>query len=214
MGQLDSIAQRTLGQNPARAGQFVKGNKTRQEFDTTMQGSTSRDQLKSLVIEYNFFTPLKYMLKSNIVQYKGPDTLFSRDKEATVEIDPTVLRNAILAFKVSDGLTPASKLISDDVLAVALQTIQATPQIGMEYNIGDMFAYLISIKGAKIADFRKSKEQRAYEQAMASWQQAVQFIVEKLSKSAQMPTQENFPPQPTPEQFGIKQNGTANQQQQ
>lgn len=210
MGQLDAMAQRTLGQNPARNGQFVKGNKTRQEFDTTMEGSTSRDQLKSLVIEYNFFTPFKYIVKHNIVQYKGPDTLFSRQKETIVDIDPVVLRDAVLAFKVSDGLTPASKLISDDVLAVALQTIQATPQIGAEYNVGDMFAYLISTKGAKLSDFKKSKEQIAYDQAVAAWQQAVQFIVEKLSRSDQMPTQENFPPQPNPAQFGLQQNGPPN----
>lgn len=196
ISQLDAIASRTLGQNPARQGQFVKGNKTTTEFNDIMQASASRDQLKALVIEHSFFSRIKYIVKNDILQYEGPLTLFSAAQEKIVNVDPTVIRNAVLAFKTSDGATPASKLMNDDAWQVAMQTISAVPQIGQEYNIGNIFSYLMHIKGAKISDFKKPPEQVQFEQQTAAWQNTVQVISELMIKAGQMPNQSNFPPQP------------------
>ncbi|RKX65260.1 MAG: hypothetical protein DRP42_05055, partial [Tenericutes bacterium] len=168
------LANNLAGQNPARQGQFVKGNKTRKEFDETMGNANGRDQTQSILTEAQVFAPLKKILKINVLQFEGGTTLYNRDKKVAVEVDPIALRKAVLEFKVSDGLVPADKLINADTFVQAIQVIGQSPQIGAAYNLAPMFSYLMKTQGAKIADFEKSPEQQAYEQALNAWQSAMQ----------------------------------------
>lgn len=189
------------GQNPARGGQFVKGNKTRFEYADVMNNANGRDQLCSLLIEAQTMMPLKHMLKANILQYQPNKVLYNRDQQQMVEIDPIQLRTAILEFKVSDGLTPAEKLANLDIMKVAFQTIGSSPQIAGEYNIGPMFSYLMKMQGADLRPFEKSENQKHYEQALGQWQQ----VVMQMAKDNPDITPEQFPPQPLPQQFGLGQ---------
>lgn len=201
MGAVIKLADSITGQNPARQGQFVKGNKTQTEFSDVMNNSNGRDQNTSILYEAQVFTPLKEILKLNILQYQGPASVYYKDKKTQVTIDPVTLRNSVIEFKISDGLTPSSKLINADSFQTALQVIGSSPQIGASYNLGEMFSYLMKTQGAHIGDFEKSKEQVAYEQASQSWQQMAQLA---LSKGQPWNT-----PQPTPQQFGYLQPGQA-----
>jgi hypothetical protein len=203
MGQVVKLSDLITGQNPARQGQFVKGNKTQSEYSDVMAHSNGRDQNTSILLEDQVFTPLKEMLKLNILQYQGPASLYYRDKAITVQIDPVELRKAVIEFKISDGLSPNSKLINSDAFQTALQVIGSSPQIGSEYNIGSMFSYLMKTQGAHISDFEKSKEQVAYESAIGSWNQLAQLALSKGQPWNQ--------PQPTPEQFGYLVDGKLSQ---
>jgi hypothetical protein len=203
MGALVKLADMITGQNPARQGQFVKGNKTRDEFSDVMAHSNGRDQNTSLLLEAQVFTPMKEILKLNILQYQGPASLYYRDKAVEVTVDPVALRKAVLDFKVSDGLTPASKLINSDSFQTALQVIGSSSQIGGQYNMGPMFSYLMKTQGAAISDFEKSNEQVAYETAVGQWTQMAQLSLSKGIEWTQ--------PQPTPEQFGYLQEGKLKQ---
>lgn len=160
------------GQNPARQGQFVKGNKTRDEFQTVMSNANGRDQMTALLLEAQIFTPLKEIIKVNILQYQGGVSLFNRELQKEVTIDPLKLRKAVMEFKISDGLTPSDKLINADTLQVAMQVIGSSPQIAAGYNLAPMFSYFIKTQGGRISEFEKSQEQIAYEQAVMQWQQA------------------------------------------
>lgn len=173
------LANSLNGQNQASQGQFVKGNKTLHEYENVMQNANGRDQLVSILLEHQVFTPMKHILKLNTLQYVGGTTIYNREKETAVEIDPVKLRKAVLNFKVTDGLTPASKLINADSLSMAMQVIGSSPQIAGGYNIAPLFSYLMKTQGAKITAFEKSQEQQAYEQAMGSWQQMMQLALEK-----------------------------------
>jgi hypothetical protein len=191
----DSLA----GQNKAQRGQFTKGNRTVEEFSEIMQNANGRDQLASLLIEHQVFVPIKLILKLNTLQFQGGTTVYNRDEDKVVEIDPVALRKAVLNFRISDGVVPASKIISADAFGIALQTMAGSPQIGASYNIGPAFSYLMKTQGAEIAAFEKPPEQVAYEGAMSQWQSIVALAIEKS------PTGEiggDFPPQPLPEQFG------------
>jgi hypothetical protein len=193
------------GQNPARQGQFVKGNKTLHEFSTVMSNANGRDQTMSMLLEAQFFTPLKEIIKLNILQYQGGVSLYNRQKEQVVQIDPVTLRKAVLEFKISDGLTPTDKLVNSDTIQVAMQVIGSSPQLAAEYNLGPMFSYFIKTQGGKITEFEKSPEQVAYEQAMMQWQQTIQMIAESLKGQDAATAQklmEQMPPQPQPQQFG------------
>lgn len=201
-------ANQISGLNPARQGQFVKGNKTRHEFAEVMGYANGRDQAIALATEASFFTPLKEIIKMNILQYQGGVDLYNREAQTLVQIDPVALRRATLAFKVSDGLTPSDKLIDSESLAMAFQTLAAAPQLAAEFNVGPMFSYLMKMRGARLSVFEKSPEQKAYEQALAAWQQAAMQLAETAKTMDPPLTQEqlqeilNANPMPRPEDFG------------
>lgn len=184
-----------VGQNRVSHGQFQKGNKTRREFEAVMGNATGRDQLASILLEHQVFSPIKFILKLNILQYEGGTEVYNRDKNKVVEIDPVKLRKAVLAFKVSDGIMPSDKLINGDSFATSLQVLGSSPNIAAEYNVGRVFSYLMKTQGADLTAFEKSQEQLAYEQALASWQNTVAQIVQANPEA-------QIPPQPLPEQFG------------
>lgn len=208
------ITNQVSGLNPARQGQFVKGNKTRFEYADVMANANGRDQTIALSTEADFFTPLKEILKINILQYQGGVRLFNKDRQKEVQVDPVALRKAVLAFKVSDGLMPSEKLIDGDALALAMQTIASNPQLASGYNLTPMFSYIMKSRGAKLEPFEKSQEQLAYEQALASWQQAIAQAGQQIAQALQKvedpnqvaqiidQIQNNLPPQPLPEQYG------------
>jgi hypothetical protein len=214
--QLMQFANVIAGQNPARQGQFVKGNKTLHEFQTVMSNANGRDQMTSMLLEAQVFVPLKEILKINILQYQGGVSLFNRDVQKEVAIDPIALRKAVLDFKISDGLTPSDKLVNADTLQVAMQVIGSSPQIAAGYNLAPMFSYFIKTQGGRIQEFEKSPEQLAYEQAMMQWKETVQMIAESL-KGAENAAElmKQIPPQPQPQQYGYnpQQQGAAQTQQ-
>lgn len=204
IGQLAQYANQITGQNPARQGQFVKGNKTLHEFDTIMANANSRDQMVALLMEDQFFTPLKEILKINILQYQAGTQLFNSTQKQTVTVDPLALRKTVMAFKVSDGLTPTDRLISSDALQSAFQVMAQAPTIGQDYNMPDMFAYLMSTQGADLKQFKKDPNQVAYENAAQQWQQLAMMVAQKGGDISKIP------PQPTPQQFGWDPNAPKN----
>lgn len=184
------------GQNAARQGQFVKGNKTDGQWETTMQNATSKDQRSALLLEAQVFTPFKEIIKINTLQYQQSGAVYSDSLQRDVQIDPLELRKATLNFKVTDGVTPKEKVISSDTLKVGLQVIGSSPQLGQAYNVGPLFSYLMQTENADLTPFEKSSEQIAYEQALGSWQAMAQLAIEKGKDTAMLG------PQPLPEQFG------------
>lgn len=192
--QMMQMANAVNGQNQAKQGQFVKGNKTLHEYENVMSNANGRDQMTSMLLETQVFTPLKHILKLNMMQYQSGVSLYSPSMDKTVKIDPVALRKSQAVFKVTDGLTPTDKAISGDDFTMAIQTIGSSPQIVAAYNIGPMFSYLMKTRNANLAAFEKSPQQVAFEQAMAQWSQAAQLAIEK--------EQEFKVPQPTPQQYG------------
>lgn len=207
------MANQTSGLNPARQGQFVKGNKTRTEYQDVMNNANGRDMTVALSTEASFFTPLKEILKTNVLQYQGGVSLFNMEREQSVTIDPLALRKAVLAFKMTDGLAPADKVIDGEALALGMQTIASNPQLAAGYNLAPMFSYLMSTRGAKLKPFEKSPQQLAYEQAVATWQQTVMTGAQQVAESLKdmepeqaqqllQQLQQSLPPQPKPEDYG------------
>jgi hypothetical protein len=126
-----------------------------------MQNSNSRQQLCSLAIEHQFMTPIKEVVKSNTLQYQPTATILNREQRQEVTIDPVALRQAILEFKLTDGLLPADKMLNSNLLTVFLQTAQALPAVGTQYDIMGMFLYWAKLQGAYwLEDFKRSPEQQ------------------------------------------------------
>lgn len=192
-----SLANQLTGQNPVSQGQFIKGNKTNRQFDDVMANATGRDQLVSLLLEFQVFVPMKEILKVNILQFQGGTTLYNRNKQVAVEIDPIKLRKALLEFRVSDGLVPADEILNSETYTVAIQAIASNPELAASYNLAPAFSYLTKTQGADLTPFEKSSEQVAYEQALTAWQGLAQLAIEKG-----LDPEDKLPPQPKPEDFG------------
>lgn len=160
--QVTSMADVANGTNRVQQGQFQKGNKTRKEFDTTMANSNARQQMAAIGLEYSFFSPIKHILKNNILQYQPPVTLQNRSSEQEVSVDPTALRKAALDFKLSDGLMPSEKIINPENFTLLLQSAQVIPELRLEYDLVGMFNYQMALQGADwMKSFRRNEEQKA-----------------------------------------------------
>jgi hypothetical protein len=183
-----------LGQNQARQGQFVKGNKTDGQWDTVMSNATSNDQATALLLEAQVFTPLKEILKLNVLQFQQAGTYYSASQQTQVDVDPLALRQAVMNFKVTDGLLPDEKVMSTDTLKVAMQAIASSQSLSNAYNIGPMFSYIMKTENVDLAPFEKSPQQLTYEQAYNNWVMLAQMALQKGT-----PFQT---PAPLPEQFG------------
>lgn len=222
--QLQGMVDEVTGRNRAQRGMFTKGNRTKEEFQDVMANADGRDMLISQLLEAQVFTPMKEIIKLNILQYQGGTTLYNGSSQKPVTIDPVALRTATINFKMADGLMPASKEIDADTLQVAMQTMGSAPAIAQGYNVAPMFSYLMKTQGADLKPFEKSQEQLTYEQAMGSWQQTASQVAE-LAKAATMKIegvtmsdlqtmiQKLLPPQPQPQQFNYTPGSTAQSQQ-
>lgn len=202
---LGAYADVITGHNKVQQGQFVKGNKTNAQFDQTMQTAVGRDQMTAMLLEAQFFIPMKEIIKINTLQYQGSGNVYNAQQKQMVKVDPVALRKAVLEFPIGDGLAPANKQIGDDVLMVAMQQIGSSPQLASGYNLAPMFSYLMKTEGADISPFEKSPQQIQFEQATQAWQQTVQTIMEAALKNKDIDpakVQASLPPQPKPQDYG------------
>lgn len=190
-------------QNQARQGQFVKGNKTDTQWESTMSNATSADQLSAQKLEAQVFTPMKEIIKLNYLQYQGGTEVYSAYQQKLVKIDPVALRKAALAFKVTDGLLPKEKVMSTEARKVAMQVIGTSPTLNQGYNVAPLFSYIMKLENVDLRPFEKPPQQINYERAAEMWMQTAQLAIQK---GVQFNT-----PQPTPQQFGWDPNAQNSQ---
>lgn len=168
--EIGDMADVATGQNRVQRGQFQKGNKTRYEFDQTMSNSDSRPRFSALIMETAFFQPIKHILKSNILQYQPPTSLYNRAAKQEVEIEPSKLREITWQFQIADGMMPSSKLVNMDLFGQVLQLAGAVPAAAAEWDLMGMFAYSLKLQGATwVNDFRRNpQQQQQYMQNVAA----------------------------------------------
>jgi len=174
------------GTNRVQQGQFQKGNKTRQEFDVTMNNASNRGRMRALGLEAAFFMPLKEIVKSNILQYMQPGPILNQQLGTEVAVDPQKLREANLQMKMSDGYMSSEKLASTELMGTLFQAAQALPQIAVEYDLMGMLIYSMRLKGASwLNSFKRTPEQQ-------------QAQVAQMSAASEAAGQRNPPPPASP----------------
>jgi hypothetical protein len=187
-----NFANTVNGQNPAQQGQFVKGNKTKHEYDDVMGHGDNNLQTMAMSIETTTFTPLKEIIKLNILQYQPEDVIYNPIQKQSVNIQPQDLRKEAIHFKVSDGEIPADKMTGDDMMQTVIQTLGQSQQLAAGYNLAPMFSYMMETQGLDLTPFQKSPAQQQYEQALGAWQQAAALAAKS---GAEFSTPQ---PQPSP----------------
>lgn len=196
---LTAIANQASGQNAASQGQFVKGNKTLHEYADVMANAGGRTVNTAMVVENQFMQPIKEMLKLNILQFQTSSAIFNENTQETVQVDPTVLRQAVFKFKMSDGLTPADKTMHADSFSMAFQMLATSPALQSEFNVGELATYMMKQMRADVSQFQKPRTQIAFERAMTQWQQTATLMIEKGMDPSRLP-------QPKPADFGYDPN--------
>lgn len=147
------------GQNRVQRGQFQKGNKTRDEFTGVMDASNARPQMTALVLENRLFTPLKTILKLNVLQYQPSISMFNRNTKQAVDIDPFKLRSEALEFRMADGLMPTSSYVNLELFQTILQLAAQAPMLATGWDIVSMIMYWMKLEGATwIDDFKITQQ--------------------------------------------------------
>jgi len=159
---LGMYADETSGSNKASRGQFQKGNRTRFEYEDIMGGTAGRTRTRALALEYQFFVPIKEVIKLNSLQYQAPAEFTDQRTGAQVQVNPADMRKLRLDFKMSDGLLPSSKMLAGDVLEKVTQYAMAVPAIAAEYDVMEMLTYNWKQSGAWwLPSFKRTPEQKA-----------------------------------------------------
>jgi hypothetical protein len=176
---VNKMAMLINNQNPAQQGQFVKGNKTRREYEDIMGHGNVHNRTMAIMSEQQVMVPLKEAIKLNILQYQPEEVLYNRDQGVNVAIKPEDLRKAAVHFKIADGMLPEEKMFSGEELANVLQMFGSAPQIAAGYQVAPMISYIFKLRGVDLRPFEKSPLLMAYEQQLAAWSQAAQAAAQK-----------------------------------
>ena len=158
------FAELVSGQNKVQQGQFVKGNKTKSEFEDTMGKSSGRQQTQAILIEAQVMQPIKHIVKMNILQYQPPGKVYNYATKEQVDVKPQDLRTKALEFTVSDGIMPSDKILDSDTMSVLIQTVGSSEQLSEEWNVGGILAHLVKSKGVDIDQYRWTAEEKQQRQ--------------------------------------------------
>lgn len=144
------------GINAPQEGTFIKGNRTMEEFNTVSANANARLQTMAQLIEAQFFVPVKEIIKMNILQYQQAQSYYDPNSQGTVDVNPVQLRDAVMAFKMADGLLPIDKLVDTQFLTTLLQSILSSPILAQEWDPVALLAYLGKLKNIQGLDkFRR-----------------------------------------------------------
>lgn len=162
---IQQLTTRVLGINPASQGTFVKGNRTQTEYVDIQSNSDSRGLKYAMNLEATFFFPIKHILKMNYLQYATSEELVSQDSADSISVKPDVIRNSGVSFNITDGLTPASKVISEDMLATAISMMGQMPIMDMKYSRASMLVHILKSKGLDLSKFLATPEEQQFAMA-------------------------------------------------
>lgn len=142
------------GQNNSSRGQFQKGNKTMQEFDTVMSNADAIKYAKAILLENSFFTPIKFAIRNNILQYMQAGEV--RAGGQAMKVDPVALRQAALSFRIADGLKNVERIANTSQLGNALQLLMQQAEVASARGI-DVFKGVlryIELLGVDLGDLK------------------------------------------------------------
>lgn len=178
------------GSNPVLQGQFVKGNKTNQQFQESMSASDTRLISMAMGLHVSFYTPLKEIIKLNIRQNQTSEDSYSAALEKTVKINSEDLRKMLPEFKMADGLLTAARMLNTDLLTVAIQSLPNIPELSAEYNTPRMFLDLLSNgEGVRMERYRFTAEEKQARQQQQLEMAQAQAQAENPQQQQQQPQQ-------------------------
>lgn len=192
--QLLGFADQIGGQNEVDQGGFIKGNKTNDQFQQSMQASDARMISRALGLHTSLYYPLKEIIKYNIAQFQTSESSYSQSLEKQVNIRSDDLKKMLPTFKIADGLLNAARMLNIEGLTMALQLVPQIPEFQTEYNTPMMVMDILSNgQGVKLERYKYSEEEKQQRQAQMQQQAAAQAQAEAAADPAnaqQQPAQQ------------------------
>lgn len=185
------FASQITSANQTMQGQFVRGNKTAGEFNTTMSMAGDRLTQSAIFIDDQFFAPLRTILLSDTLQYQSNVKVFDKESGQFIEVDMTTLRDTPLDFDIAAGLIPAEELASTEFFQVLLQTLMSRPDLNMEFRTTEALCYLAEMKGVKYLRRFQRSQQEIQQMQQAQLQQSLAMEQGKAQISAQADAQKS-----------------------
>lgn len=177
--------------NQTMQGQFVKGNKSAGEFNTTMQMAGDRLIQSAIFLDDQFFGPLRTILLRDTLQYQSNIRVYDKEAAQFIDVDMATLRSNELDFDVAAGLLPANEMASLEFFQVLVQSIMARPDLSSDFKMMEAICYVAEMNGVKyLRRFLKSAEQKQQEQ-QAMMQQQLQMLQAKTQIESQGKPQTN-----------------------
>lgn len=137
-------------------GQFIKGNRTLGEYEDIRGNADARSQTMALFVQAQWLTPIKEIIKSNVLQYVKPDAIYFSKANQAVGINPQAMQDAALDYKLSDGLLPTNKIADLNFLGTLMQAITTNPEIQAQFDVVKVLAYIGALGNAPDLDsFRR-----------------------------------------------------------
>lgn len=168
-----SFSSQITSANQTMQGQFVKGNKTAGEFNTTMSMAGDRLIQSAIFFDDQFFAPLRVILLRDTLQYQSNIRMYDKEQGAFIDIDMTQLRENELDFDIAAGLLPASDMASAEFMQMMMQTIMTRQDLDSEFKTMDAICYIAEVNGVKyLRRFLKSAAEKQQEQQQQMQQMA------------------------------------------
>jgi len=148
-----TMADNVSGINRATQGNFTKGNRTMQEFNTIMDNSEGRLYKHAIYLESRLFAPLKRAMKLLYMQNVSSQDIISRTLETTVRVDPMQMLKYEVVYRMADGINSVGKQMNTDVLTAALNTIAQSPVLATSFDVASIFAELLLTQRVDISRY-------------------------------------------------------------
>lgn len=157
MEYLNTRGERLMRLNRAQQGQFQKGNKTLGEFKEIMGNANADLRVMALLVEISLMAVVKMIVRNNIFQYQPPQDVMTTNGER-VSIEPAVLRDASLKFKLADGLVVKEDLVDIQVMREFMQFAASSPEMNQLYDVPRLMAFIYSSQGnVDLAQFKRAQ---------------------------------------------------------
>lgn len=137
-------------------GQFLKGNRTLGEYEDIRGNADARSQTVALLVQEEWISPIKEIIKSNVLQYVKPGAVYFSKQQQEVGINPQAMQDAALDYKLSDGLLPTSKIADLNFLGQLMNAVTTNPEIQAQFDVVKVLSYIGALGNAPDLDaFRR-----------------------------------------------------------
>lgn len=145
MQQIIQIKDQVNGNNFAFSGRREKGNRTAEEFGTLNSNANRKALPSALRIEEQVMIPMKLIIKLNILTDQVVDQKVLNTEDGHVStVNTAELRQAMLDFRITDGLVPKEAIKDPEVLSTAIQFLQNNEELNAEYSTGAIFGDMMA----------------------------------------------------------------------
>lgn len=138
-GKMEYLAAATVGNTPQMRGQRTPGNKLAGEASMEATYAEAPFRVHAMVFQETLVASLREQLKINLKLALRDLTYVDKLTGLRAQVSMKDYVESALAFEVSDGASPASKLVSPDAVGTLLGNLAQIPALQMLYDMRTLF---------------------------------------------------------------------------